>query len=327
VDKIFELTSMLVKILSGTAIEPGSTGDLVTFADNICLPEIIAKTFGWEAIRIEYTNDQKETASFGACRIGRKIVMLPHFSYGPYADPSTAVEIIRESEKQGYFCEWRLTTKASEFVFADKVTTLLPLKPGAEAQFQQLNSNLRRKIRKSESNGIRITTGKSELLHDFYEIYSRNMHRLGSPALPERWFRNLLTDYRGGEAGIWIALFDEKPVGAAFILEYQGFYEACWFSTLHNYNRQYTSYGLYWEMIRFAVEQKGRYFSFGRSTTGSGVHKFKQQWGGEDLPLYWNYSHPQKRNVRKLSFLPKLWKLLPYRLAKLIDPLVSGRFY
>ena len=111
------------------------------------------------------------------------------------------------------------------------------------------------------------------------------------------------------------------------MLEYQGFYEASWVSTLQENNRLYTSYGLYWEMIRYAAEHSGLHFSFGRSTSGSGVHRFKQQWGGVDMPLFWNYSHPQKQDVRKLTFLPRLWKLLPYRVAKMIGPVVAGRFY
>jgi lipid II:glycine glycyltransferase (peptidoglycan interpeptide bridge formation enzyme) len=318
---------MLLNILPYDENIKSDTSGISTFADNICLPKILAKTFGWEAVSLEYTYNQKETTYIGACRIGKRIVLLPHFSYGPYSAPESVKAIFHELSSQGYTCEWRLFEKASEFVFTSKVTTLLPLFPDSEEQYRRFDSNVKRKIRKCALNGIIVNSGKVELLHHFYEIYSRNMHRLGSPALPERWFRHLLTDYRDGEAGIWIASFDEKPVGAAFMLEYQGFYEACWVSTLNEYNRLYTSYGLYWEMIRFAVEQEGRNFSFGRSSTGSGVHRFKKQWGGEDLTLYWNYSHPQKRNVRKLTFLPKLWKLLPYRLAKIIGPLIAGKFY
>jgi hypothetical protein len=318
---------MFLKILPYSENIKSDTGGITTFANNNCLPTIIAKTYGWEAVSLEYKNDQEETTFFGACRKGRKILLLPYFSYGPYSTPDVVKSILIELESQGYTCEWRLFEKASEFVFTDKVTTLLPLLPGSEEQFRRFNSNVKRKIRKCELNGITMKRGKIELLHDFYEIYSRNMHRLGSPALPERWFRNLLTDYRDGEAVIWITSLNEKHIGAAFMLEYKGFYEACWVSTLSEYNKLYTSYGLYWEMIRFAAEQKGLYFSFGRSSTGSGVHRFKKQWGGEDLKLYWNYSHPQKRNVRKLTFLPKLWKLLPYGIARLVGPLVSGKFY
>jgi len=318
---------MPVKIIPGIVTESNTTCTLVTFADNGCLPQIIAKTFGWEAINLEHTNDQKEKTYFGACRKRRKIVMLPHFSYGPSVESTVASEIIKALKAEGFYCEWRLFEKASEFIFTDKVTTLLQLMPRSEGQFQQFDSNVKRKIRKCERNGITVKTGKTELLRDFYEIYSRNMHRLGSPALPRRWFANLLNQYSNGEAAIWCAYLGDKAVGTAFMLEYQGFYEACWVSTLHAHNKHYTSYGLYWQMIRYAAEHNGEKFSFGRSTTGSGVHRFKQQWGGEDLPLFWNFSHSQTRNVRELTFLPKLWKFLPYRLARLIGPLVAGKFY
>jgi hypothetical protein len=319
---------MAVKILpyQTTSLASGNQG-FPTIADNGCLPLIIAGTFGWEAISIIFTDDQGKSKSFGACRIGSKIVMLPHFSYGPFVDPEVARRIIIALMAEGYSCEWRLTEKASEFCFSDKVTTLLPLQGDYTQQFSLLNSNVRRKIRKCELNGITMRMGKTELLHDFYEIYSRNMHRLGSPALPKRWFSNLLGQYINGEAELWCAYHKNKPIGAAFILEYKGFYEACWVSTLQDFNRLYTSYGLYWQMIQYASEQKGLHFSFGRSTTGNGVHRYKKQWGGVDIPLFWNYSHKQTGNVRRLTFLPKLWKILPYSVARIIGPFVAGKFY
>ena len=318
---------MLLKIIPNDGNESNKSGERAILADNGCLPKIIAKVFGWEAIGILFTDDEGESNTFGACRKGNKIVLLPHFSYGPNASTETVKAIFTELKILGYTCEWRLFQKASEFAFTDKVTSMLPLQADADLQFSLLNANMKRKIRKSAMNGIVVRPGKSELLHDFYELYSRNMHRLGSPALPKRWFEALLSQYRNGDATLWLAYLENKPVGAAFMLEYKGFYEACWVSTLQKYNRLYTSYGLYWEMIRYAAEHTGRHFSFGRSTAGSGVHRFKQQWGGVDMPLFWNYSHPQKQDVRKLTFLPRLWKLLPYRVAKAVGPLVAGRFY
>lgn len=299
----------------------------VTLADNECLPKLIAGAFGWKAITIEFTNDKGQIRFFGACCKGRKIVMLPHFSYGPMADSETATALIEAIKAQGYSCEWRLTVKASEYTFTDKVTTLLPLNADADIQFNQLGSNLRRKIRKCASNGIGIKTGKSELLDDFYCIYAKNMHRLGSPALPQRWFSALLEQYCNGDVIIACAYLNNKPVGAAFMLEYNGFNEVCWFATIEKYNKLYTSYGLYWHMIQCAIENKGEQFSFGRSSMNGGVHTYKQQWGGIDIPLIWNYSHPQGKNIRKFTFLPKLWKLLPYPLARIAGPIIAGRFY
>ena len=298
-----------------------------TIGDNPCLPIIIAEVFGWEAIQINLTSDEGETFCVGACRKGKKIVMLPQFSYGPSLKPLIADELLQELKRQGFICEWRLTIKISSFALADKVSTVLPLQADANQQFQHFSSNLRRKIRKCASNKIIFKTGKSELLADFYEVYSRNMHRLGSPAQPLKWFSTLIENYINGNAIIYCAYLGEEAVGASFMLEYEGFYEACWVSTLEKYNKLYVSYGLYWETIKYAIENNGAQFSFGRSTIDSGVHKFKQQWGGSDLQLFWNYSHPQSKNVRKYKFLPKIWKLLPYKVAKHLGPVVSGWFY
>ncbi|MEI8049200.1 MAG: GNAT family N-acetyltransferase [Bacteroidota bacterium] len=320
---------MILNILPNSRTDNSlpATGRIATIAENGCLPGIIAGTFGWEAISLEFIDDKGKGTTFGACRIGPKIVMLPHFSYGPSPGPGVAQEVMKALLEKGYSCEWRLTEKVSEYTFTDKVVTLLPLLSDVDQQFSQLGTNLRRKIRKCASNGISVKKGKSELLPDFYETYSRNMHRLGSPALPYQWFANLLTQYNQGEAAIWCSYLDDKPVGTAFMLGYKGFYEACWFSTLTKYNRLYISYGLYWELIRCAVEQNGNHFSFGRSSSGSGVHKFKQQWGGVDMPLIWNYSHPQGNNIRKFTFLATLWKLLPYRVAQILGSVVAGRLY
>ncbi len=319
---------MPVKILLGKPGKPALPGkERITIGDNPCLPQIIADTFKWEVIGLEFTDERGIVTEFGACRKGNKIVMLPHFSYGPAADHGLASEILKSLKNQGYFCEWRLFTKASDFLFTDKITTILPLEADTQHQFLKLDANVKRKIKKCTSNGIYVKSGKLELLTDFYEIYSLNMHHLGSPALPRRWFANLLKEYSNGEALVWCAYLNNKPVGAAFLLSYRGFYEACWFSTLREYNSLYTSYGLYWTMIHYAVENKGIHFSFGRSTQESGVHKYKQQWGGTDIPLAWNYSHPQGRNIRSFTFLTRLWKLLPYPIAKFAGPFVAGRFY
>jgi hypothetical protein len=298
-----------------------------TIGDNPCLPIIIAEVFGWEAIQINLTTVDGEIFSIGACRIGKKIVMLPQFSYGPALNAFIAEELLQELKRQGFICEWRLPIKISSFAYTDKASTVLPLQADADQQFQQFSSNLRRKIRKCASNKINFKIGKSVLLTDFYEVYSCNMHRLGSPAQPLKWFSTLIEKYDNGNSIICCAYIGKKAVGASFMLEYQGFYEACWVSTLEKYNKLYVSYGLYWETIKYAIEGNGAQFSFGRSTIDSGVHKFKQQWGGTDLQLFWNYSHPLGKNVRKFKVLPKIWKLLPYKVAKHLGPVVSGWFY
>jgi len=293
-------------------------GMQLTLGDNPVLAEIVAATFDWEAIHINVTVGIK-TINIPACRKGKNIVMLPHFSYGASLDKEMALTIMQWLKEQTYACEWRSTQQFSTWSYSEKVSSILNLTASQEQEFDKLSSSVRHKIRKSASNGITVVKGKEELLHSFYKLYARRMHQLGSPALPLRWFRNLLKQYKHGEASIWCAYKDNELVGTAFMLEFHGFYEACWVATHVDYNKYYTSYALYWQMIQYAVEQCGIRFSFGRSTAGGSVHHFKQQWGTIDLPLYWNYTHPRKNNLRKSTFLRQIWKLIPCPVAKMIS--------
>lgn len=84
---------------------------------------------------------------------------------------------------------------------------------------------------------------------------------------------------------------------------------------------------LYWNILRFAAEHGYRQFDFGRSSIDSGTHRFKKQWGSQELPLYWAYWVPDgaplpetnKENPRYRSAI-RLWQRLPVALTKLIGP-------
>ena len=85
---------------------------------------------------------------------------------------------------------------------------------------------------------------------------------------------------------------------------------------------------LYWsfmyEMIRRGMHQ----FNFGRCTPGSGTHRFKQQWGGKDLPLPWCESASGSRAATpspgdaKFAWGPRLWRFLPLPVANRLGPRV-----
>jgi hypothetical protein len=320
---------MLLKVDANSLFQENTSTQkaLIPLCNNPCLPEIVTKTFGWEKVEVEITDKTGKKVVVQGNQVGRKIVFLPHFSYGPVLPAEIVRQVICAIKEQGYHCEWRLTEEATESCTKNKVTTLLRLAVTEQLQLDRFDSNLRRKIRKCASNGVTVSKGKADLLDDFYKVYSRRMHQLGSPVLAKQWFQNLLEDYRNGEAVIWCAYYQDKPMGAALVLEYQGFYEASWFATLKEYNRLYVSYGLTWAMISHAINSSGEVFSLGRSTSGSSVHQYKQQWGGEDVPLYWNHSHIPGASIRNFTFISRLWKFIPYKVATRIGPFFARKVY
>jgi len=304
------------------AVPPGGR---ILVSYNPCLPDIISKSFGWK--HLLYSG--KGYAIHFICT-GKSLVSLPHFSYGNVRIPSHAME------KTLYDSLLSLTDKLAfasvEIRYPDdsysgpmaKVASWMDI---TSDPWDMYSSNLRRKIRKAARNGFTVKRGGVELIDEFYKVYSRHMHTLGSGSLSKRWFRNLISDYEGGYIGVFLLIKDNKTVGAAINLEYQGFYENCWFAVLKPFQHLYGSYALYQAMIQHALELKADLFSFGRSTKNSGVHLFKKQWMAKDIPLVWIENPPPAVNVRKQDWLKKLWKMLPYPLGHKLGNYIAKWVY
>ena len=153
------------------------------------------------------------------------------------------------------------------------------------------------------------------------------MLRLGSPSLSKKFFLNLIEYYKFGEVKVFLVYKNQEIIGGAIALSYNDFMEDCWLSTSSKYNHLYTSVLLYWEMIKDAIENNKKIFSFGRSTKGSSLLKFKGQWNPVEKQLYFSYSEKQKISLKKMTFLTKLWKLLPLRAANIIGPKIADKLY
>jgi hypothetical protein len=80
-------------------------------------------------------------------------------------------------------------------------------------------------------------------------------------------------------------------------------------------------------MMEHAINNKLDIYSFGRSTNGSGTHRFKKQWGSFDKQLFWNFSLPKKVNIRKMRLASEVWKRLPYLITDWLGPVIAGRVY
>ena len=80
-------------------------------------------------------------------------------------------------------------------------------------------------------------------------------------------------------------------------------------------------------MIKFAIENKAKIYSFGRSSHNSSVLKFKKQWETQDIPLYWSFSEKRKHNIRKIRILKILWRRLSLKIANLIGPFFAKKIY
>lgn len=170
-----------------------------------------------------------------------------------------------------------------------KVRMLLHLPDSAAALMQSYPPKLRSQVRKAEKNGLtsEVASG-SEAVAAFYDVYSRNMRRLGSPPHSRAWFDAIYRHYSAaGDMFIVLVRHEGKAVGAGWVLLCGDKAVIPWASTLADYNPLAPNMLLYWTIQSQLCERGVRQFDFGRSTYGEGTYKFKKQWGAVPVALDW----------------------------------------
>ena len=232
-----------------------------------------------------------------------------------------------ESSDGNLFCtkniRWQIrdTRAWSSNVYAEKLNFFIRLTD--DDPITLLNSDTGRKIRKALSSGIEVKSSGKRLIDDFYKVYSRRMYELGSPCASKR---QIAKGCKQGDK-IFVAYKDSIPVGAATLSRRdETSYENILFATDIHYNHLYTSYALHYAMMCHAQKQHASAYYLGRSTRHSSVHLYKSHYRPEERDLFWSYSQPY-RNIRQKTYLRKLWRLLPLRLATLLGGIVNKRIY
>jgi FemAB-related protein (PEP-CTERM system-associated) len=211
-------------------------------------------------------------------------------------------------------------------VQSHKVRMIMEVPKSSEMLWNNFRSKLRSQIRKTEKNGLRFAWGEHEDIDNFYVVFSRNMRDLGSPVHSKRWFEAILR-YYDKNARMGLVYYNKQLIGAGIILSINNNVSIPWASTLQEYNRFSPNMLLYWEFIKYAADNGFVIFDFGRSTPNEGTYKFKEQWGAQPVPLYWNYINVCRNDIKFIApdvagrnTVARLWQKLPLGVANLIGP-------
>jgi len=205
------------------------------------------------------------------------------------------------------------------------VTMCLDLVPTEAGLWERISPRNKNKIRLGEKMNFHSALG-AEYLEAFHFIFKKNMRHLGTPAFPIRFFREILKHFPQN-SNIFVVKDKERVVSGMFLFWFKDTIAEPWVSSLREYNKYYINNFLYWEAIKFAINNKFRYFDFGRSTRDSGTYNFKRQWGA--YPVTLRYQHLLNRassvydtnsHSNKYGIFIKIWKSMPGILCDFIGP-------
>ena len=265
---------------------------------------------------------------------GHYLVSLPFLNYGgPLGEPDVVAALVAHATELADSTGVDLLEMRSRDELAiglpashRKITVLLDLPSGsADPLWKSLSAKVRSQIRRPRKEGVTVRFGADQVA-PFFEVFSRHMRDLGTPTHARRLFDTLAEEFADS---VWfgVAYLDDRPIAAACGFRWDDEFEMTWAASLREHNRIAPNMLLYWEFITRCVSEGVSRFNFGRCTPGGGTHRFKQQWGGRDEPLWWyqraagRATTPSPDDAR-FSWGPRMWRRLPVPVARLLGPRV-----
>ncbi|MBN1567583.1 MAG: FemAB family PEP-CTERM system-associated protein [Acidobacteria bacterium] len=282
---------------------------------------------------------------------GNRLVSVPYCDYGGILSTSESsarsllIEAARLAERlQCDEIEFRHRENLSIFndcsplngsflpvTKSHKVRMVLKLPDSSDTLFGLFKPKLRSQIRRPQKAGLWARIGGLELLEHFYQVFSANMRDLGSPVHSRRLIQAIM-QHLGDAVHIFIIYQDNVPLSCSMVIGLGNLLANPWSSSLKSYNSLSPNMLLYWKMLEYACDNGFGYFDFGRSTPSEGTYRFKQQWGADAHPLFWQYlsigkksSVSADREDAGRSVAVNLWKRLPIPLANLCGPCIRKR--
>jgi FemAB-related protein (PEP-CTERM system-associated) len=267
---------------------------------------------------------------------GRFLVSMPFLNYGGVLaeDAVTARRLVDGAvdladQLKTRYLELRhvasLDHPALNHLVSTKVHMRLELPTAAEALWSRLSSKVRNQVRKAEKSGLSVVWGRTDLLPEFYSVFSQNMRDLGTPVYGQGLFKSALQMFPRN-AELCVVRAGAQPLAAALLLHGWGIAEVPSASSLRQFNHTCANMLMYWHMLQRAVQRRHSLFDFGRCSPESPTYRFKKQWGAMPVQAVWQYYLRQgsTRDMRpdnpKYETLIRIWKKLPVRLTCMLGP-------
>ena len=326
-----------------------------TFVDNMA-SSTIAHRIGWRAVVYEglghrpiYLMAVEGESIRGVLPLflvrtlwgSKYLISVPWIDYGGVcaSDPEGAkalfeeIQRISEAEK-AQFVEFRSVDAVYRGMptVDSKVTFLLDLNRGPDVILKSFDAKLRNQIRKAQKSELVTEFGGTELLPEFYKVFSWKMHSLGTPVWGYPFFENILKTFPD-TARLMLITKDAKTIAGGLVLAFKNRLYVPSAASYRSALKYCPNHALYWEVIKKGCDEGYEYFDFGRSKIDSNTYNFKKQWVPVPTELKWQYHLGRAASVPEISpsspkyrFFINAWRKLPLPLANFLGPRVIRNF-
>ena len=264
---------------------------------------------------------------------GKRLISVPFAPYGGVCTDYNSIEkaLIDEAIDLGNslgvnYCEFRNLNKqnTSEKISCRNYyfTYLLDLSKGHDYIWKNMSKVKRQMVRKSNKNELKFEiNSSSKAISEFYEIYSINMKRLGTPVHDYMFFK-MIDKAFPKQIFISKSTLGNYPISAIYCIKFKDTLLAGWASSIPDFLKFAPNDFIYWNTIKYASVNNYLSFDFGRSLSTSD-NNFKALWRSVEIPLRYCYyptmkiQPPPQNEYGKFT---KIWSKFPLLLTKSIGP-------
>ena len=204
------------------------------------------------------------------------------------------------------------------------VTFQQDLSVGPDKLLAGLPRDTRYMVRKSLKNGLDWT--EDIRLEEFYDLYARSVHRLGTPVFSKELFVRLQRGFEG-KCRVFGVRKGSKAIASVFCFYFRDRVMPYYGGSLAEYNKDAPNNFMYWKLMEQSCTESIRTFDFGRSKKGTGACTFKSSWNMRLLDLPYRYVLHRATEVPRMSPVDgkfqkatALWKQLPYPVTRILGP-------
>jgi FemAB-related protein (PEP-CTERM system-associated) len=259
---------------------------------------------------------------------GRNLISTPYGVYGgPVAvEEGVAASLVEAGAREAHDLgagrlelRSRAPLPVEGLVASDLYVTFeKPLPGDFDEVLASMKKDERRLVRRAaDTHGLVVETG-DHLLAELTELFHASKRRLGSPGLPEGWFRALLEELPG-QVVLHRARRGRETLAISLSFVDGGSLRMYYIGTDEGANERFaTTSFLIAELQRWAIARGLSTFDLGRSRADAGAARFKRNQGFVAAPLHYAYLLVRDRELPsfhpsnpRTAVLRRTWSRLP----------------
>jgi hypothetical protein len=270
-----------------------------------------------------------------------ELVSLPHLESGGMINPEffdLYFDFIWRNVKTKRIKIYQFRDEIEDFSSNMNEVIMIKNLPGAKEKIISgiKSATTRNYIRRAIEKDFEVVIqNDDETLRNFYHVYLVKMREFGTPPHSIHFVRKILEEYRR-EARILLVRSSGEIVGAALFISFNEYLYGLYLVVPRKYLKDKIVYLIYYKSMEMAIENRLRYYVFGRSKKDSGTYFYKHELGCQPEKVYiYNFELTdngyeavhEKTAKEKYKVASRLWSRFPPFFTNMVGPKIRKWVY